>query len=686
MSDSEDSEDLNEYTIEDYYKIVRPLLAANNINANYLDNHKLLRTLVDFSLSHSLSLKNLQKRELEFRNLIPKKINYVDSLIIETKSASGTQYTGCFRNRCIEFCPHFAIAAYLFSRFHIPDEYGAYEFTSTESIKKVSLEHVMLLKGNSKHQAISYSQQHKSAVNALSVSGLDYKDVNLGKLLATHKNNEALESMGRLSKNSIRALSRPLMLALAGFDSFEDYDIIRNSIEPPQQLLDKIFPFLTDIIDESTRSKELLQIKELFLMLRRSLCQDMVIIKKIYPSNPLSRSEIFNSPEFLNFAQSIDNERLNTIINKSCFIPNEDNIICDDNEGSLRVGSSDNTNSKSASKELKLKTLNKQMNLVLRQQQETKQAIYKFTKSQTEIFQKQNELIQKVNQSLNGVMILLSAQNKTSIPLVQQAAQETQNYLSTVGQSNIERGINNTFELLNVLNSNSGHSQPQSSVPPFTQQPQPLPPSLSNLLHPETLNIPQAPVSEPPRVIPTQQQAMPLQQQLQYPHPQQFYMQPSHSPPTHQSAGMMPMAPYGTAPATGPVPVPVPGQPQPSSSTDASQNPERQRVLHRRLSRQATTLYEMWDDFKGLEKALEDYGISVTEWLKLHGSSERQFRHTRMKIIKFIEDEAERRNTNVEDIKQRLHNKMRNRIRPWTLDEVQRMLTANKRINLDDNS
>lgn len=138
---------------------------------------------------------------------------------------------------------------------------------------------------------------------------------------------------------------------------------------------------------------------------------------------------------------------------------------------------------------------------------------------------------------MNGVLILLSAQNKTSIPLVQQAAQETQNYLSTVGQSNIERGINNTFELLNVLNSNSGHSQPQSSVPPFTQQPQPLPPSLSNLLHPETLNIPQAPVSEPPRVIPTQQQAMPLQQQLQYPHPQQFYMQPSHSPPTHQSAG-----------------------------------------------------------------------------------------------------------------------------------------------------
>ena len=64
-------------------------------------------------------------------------------------------------------------------------------------------------------------------------------------------------------------------------------------------------------------------------------------------------------------------------------------------------------------------------------------------------------------------------------------------------------------------------------------------------------------------------------------------------------------------------PVPVPGQPQPRLA-QTPQNPERQRVLHRRLSRQATTLYEMWDDFKGLEKALEDYGISVTEWLKLH--------------------------------------------------------------------
>ena len=212
-------------------------------------------------------------------------------------------------------------------------------------------------------------------------------------------------------------------------------------------------------------------------MLRRSLCQDMVIIKKIYPL--IHYQEVkYLIPRVLNFAQSIDNERLNTIINKSCFIPNEDSIICDDNEGSLRVGSSDNT-TQVCLEGIEIEDLEQTNKFFLRQQQETNQSIYKFTKLRRKFFKDKTSLF-KVNQSLNGVMILLSAQNKTSIPLVQQAAQETQNYLSTVGQSNIERGINNTFELLNVLNSNSGHSQPQSSVPPFTQQPQPLPPSLSN--------------------------------------------------------------------------------------------------------------------------------------------------------------------------------------------------------------
>lgn len=111
---------------------------------------------------------------------------------------------------------------------------------------------------------------------------------------------------------------------------------------------------------------------------------------------------------------------------------------------------------------------------------------------------------------------------------------------------------------------------------------------------------------------------------------------------------------------------------------------DREKALRRRLLRQAITLYEMWDDFKSLEKLLKDHGISTTEWLKVHGSSERQFRHTRMKIIRFVEEEAARQKCSTEVVKHKLHSKMRNRQRPWTLDEVQRMLTLGRRVDLSD--
>ncbi|EGV62548.1 hypothetical protein CANTEDRAFT_114981 [Yamadazyma tenuis ATCC 10573] len=130
---------------------------------------------------------------------------------------------------------------------------------------------------------------------------------------------------------------------------------------------------------------------------------------------------------------------------------------------------------------------------------------------------------------------------------------------------------------------------------------------------------------------------------------------------------------------TGPVPVPVPVH----VVSDDRMSP-RSHTISRRLSRQAANIYEMWDDFKSLEKELEDNDVSVTEWLKLHGSSERQFRHTRQKIIRFIEEEAKLTHTSVETVKDKLHRKMRNRVKPWTLDEIQRMLTSGKRINLDD--
>ncbi|KAK6458348.1 uncharacterized protein RJT20DRAFT_133782 [Scheffersomyces xylosifermentans] len=616
MSDSEDSSvDTNEYTIRDYYKLIKPLWAAKDINASYLNNHKLLRTLVDFSLSHSLYLKNLQKRELELGDIIPTKINYVDALVIRTpnhnnlnNSENPNQFYGCFRNRYVEFCPHLAIAVYLFSRFHIPDEYGSLEFMISDYSNKLLLEDVKLLKGNNKLSAISYSQQHKSSINALSLSGLNYKDINLNKLLLT----QSFEVQEKLVSLDIEHLSHNTMLNLAGFDSFTNYNIARNSIEPPEELLEQIFPFINK--QNPDESEGMAKIRQLLLMLRRTLCQDMVIIKRKYPSNPVSRNAIFNSELFANYCH--DMEAAGIIEKTPTFIPpeEEDWDMKPDFEGYESGSSATNMDLQKIIdiQNSKIKTLDEQLNNYYLEQRHIFANLSDFIERQNEVFQRQSEYMQKIQNSTNGLLVLLSSRNKNMIPLAQQSLSETSEFITSINNTNIKQGLNNTIDLLAKLNSNTQHQQ-QSFVSITNNQ------SIYN----------QHAIIQP---------GFTERQQSQYP-------------------------------------------PQPPMTPKQL---ERQTVLNRRLSRQATTLFEMWDDFKGLEQDLKTHEITVTEWLKVHGSSERQFRHTRLKIIKFIEDESARRNCSVEFVKEKLHNKMRNRLRPWTLDEVQRMLTSGKRIDLDN--
>ncbi|KAL6453968.1 hypothetical protein SBY92_003422 [Candida maltosa Xu316] len=685
MSDSEDSLiDTNDYTIDDYYKLVKPLLAAKNINANYLNDHKLLRTLVDFNLSHSLFLKNLSKRQLELNDLIPSKINYIDTIIVKSTTTTSSTYTGCFRNKFVEFCPHFAIAAYLFSRFHIPDEYGSYEFILSDSSKKITLDHVKLMKGNNKLSTISYSQQHKSSINALSISGLNYKDINLTKLLSTHHHHNNNNNNNILSSKKIDDLNHSLMLKLSGFNSFEDYNLLRNSFQPPQSLLDKIFPFINDI-NPQDYSEEMLQIKELLIMLRKSLVQDMVIIKKKYPLNPLSKSEIFSSMDFLNFINSIElSNDLNDIINQSVFNSNDTGNTTANNDTDETDPDDEDLNKIIDTQNKKIKQLDEYIHdLVNTQQTKMLEILNNFVETQNQVFLNQSENMQKILNSINGLIILISSQNKNSLQLANQSLQETSNFIKNVEHTNIEKGINNTMELLSNLNQPSVQNPPPPPSQPLQPRPMSQPSTISSLIHHQPPPPPPLPISSTATssTSSTLQHTIPLQPPL--PHQQHPYYLP-HTSSTNTPSQQLshPMSPI---PLTHQAPPPPP-QPLPHPINMTPQQIERQRALNRRLSRQATTLFEMWDDFKGLEKELRDHDITVTEWLKVHGSSERQFRHTRLKIIKFIEEEAIRRRSNVEYIKERLHNKMRNRVRPWTLDEVQRMLTANKRIDLDDNS
>lgn len=74
----------------------------------------------------------------------------------------------------------------------------------------------------------------------------------------------------------------------------------------------------------------MLQVKQLLIMLRKSLVQDMVIIKKKYPLNPLSKSDLFSSMEFLQFLNSVEaSNKLDNIINQSMFGPDDDKTESD---------------------------------------------------------------------------------------------------------------------------------------------------------------------------------------------------------------------------------------------------------------------------------------------------------------------------------------------------------------------
>ncbi|ODV78885.1 uncharacterized protein CANTADRAFT_6090 [Suhomyces tanzawaensis NRRL Y-17324] len=656
MSDSDDSSnDQNEYTITDYFRLIRPLWEFQQ-ESTYLDHQKLLRTILDFSLTHSISLRNLQKRELELGDIDLADSN-LDTIVIRTKNNSSLSnlehpyvFHGALRNKYVELCPHFALSAYLFSRFHVADTYGSLELQLQENTN-LKLEEIKLLKGSHKLSGISYSQQHKSAISALQLSKLTFKDINLNKLLSTQDFDDC-ERMLLLQKTH---LPMQTMVRVAGFDSIENYNIVRDSIEPPEELMELIFPFLSFTKAEFTTSPGYEQLKKVLIRLRRSMCQDMVLIKRLYPNNCLSKHPIFNTDIFNNFAKEMV---FTGVLDKSPLFTLPIDYKPADSFSKPQSFSSDRSSNSESSDPGQFQKLISEQNdkinnlekLVCNYNDQHKfiySQLSDYISKQNEVFQSQSELLQKIQNTTTGLLVLISSRNKNMIPLAQLSLQETTEHLSTVGTSNLRQGINNTMELLGKLNDfNLRHVQmTQTHVPPLQQHPHMVP----------TLHQP------PPGPPPSHSYAY-----------KGHYLHSDLRLQTHTTRQVVPTIGHHSAYS------------QEAMSLMTADELKRQSILNRRLSRQASTLFEMWDDFKSLEKDLKDHEITMTEWLKVHGSSERQFRHTRLKIIKFIEDEAARTHANVEYIKQKLHDKMRNRLRPWTLDEVQRMLTSGKRIQLDD--
>lgn len=723
----------NDLHHDDFLKVI-----TNLLNQSSSRPHLDFRTLVDFLLTSCLTLKNSQKRDLTIQDLSIFPSNNLQILIVKSEE----KFYGCLRHKYINYCLHTALAVYLFSRLHIPDNYGTTEMTddsrnssprlNAESLESSSPSPIIsninpnsqtgsicgsgpgsgpgsqhgsisasvpgsisgsisgsaggslpgsgslnpqigqpiqnsitlspkskklqnfiesrVLKGNNKLQSITYTQQHKWAVKALEKSRIPTNSVNILKFIP---------SRAEPSSNTISNISPEILVKNAGFDSIDDYSITRD-IEPPQELADMIFPFIND---DSKFDIFTVRIKNVLSMLRRSLIQDMVVIKEFFPNNPLSKHPMFNNSLFFEFSHKVRNSiNLNNEI-----IPV---AISNAKSPSSPRYSSDDTLIKSLLEvqlrhENQIMLLTNQMHGFVGFQQnflnEFKQLIQNNDK---------DKIIEKLDKSSNDLNVMVPPFYNI------QQAQEMPGYPVKQEPSSPEVKP----EVMNRQMSNdqiyppSSQQQPPQPQPPQPQQPQPP------IQPPVHGNIPPVPMSMmmPMHMMPHQ----PINHIHHINQMNQITMSPINQ--TNQMNQInIPLQQYPNIPNQVPRFPSIPGvQILPPNMPMSDQVLARRNALNRRLSRQATSVYEMWDDFKSLEKELEDNEVSITEWLKLHGSSERQFRHTRSKIIRFIENESKRTGKSIGEVKDRLHNKMRDRAKPWTLDEVQRMLTSGKKIDL----
>lgn len=761
ISDSDESSttDNHDYTLDDYYKLVKPLWSHKNVKFDpKINHHKVFRTLVDFSLTRTMLLSDLQKRNIAIGDLSAIKIKNIDSIVVRindnnpeipssishitntdteqpgstshslsSSPASASQYRSFLRSKYIEFCPYTAISVYLFSRFHIPDFNGQLEFPSDDKFEVASVYKAKLLRGSSNLTPMSSSQQLKTIKKALEIAGFNFEKTNLKNLLLAH----TFEIPKDFQAKSVEELPFYSMIQLAGFETENDYSILRASINPPHDLLDKIFPFINhsredqkgakprsdDMVDDNdlegqhNHKSNYQQLRKLLGMLRRSLCQDMLIIKQRYPHNPLLKCDVFNSPEFEAFVKEVEKGgEYDRLMRESCFNPQDDETESDSDDpwpSSIDFDSKEDLQHLVEFQNKKLKTMEKGIARSLQKQHDTSTYLYDFIAKQTEIMNKQSDFLRNIQNSINGLIILSSSKNKSSEYLAQQSLQDTARYINNGESEYIRAGIENTLELLSRMRGQQRQGSSGDSIlprqPQVPQQTQAYPyaynkPVLTGyqsshyqqqipVAFPTTSTHrpSDASISTRSSMISTnsphfQPALSHLQSQQQHQHHHLPPLSLSHTPLSHNTTLAHPLH-HQLSQHNEPF-----QSPSSSTLTQVTQahKTARELTLEKRLSRQASTLYEMWDDFKKLEEELRQHDISVTEWLKVHGSSERQFRHTRLKIIKFVEEEAARRNVPVEVVKEMLHNKMRNRLRPWTLDEVQRMLTSGRRIDLDD--
>lgn len=573
--------------MDDYFRVVLTLLGPLPPEG-YLDCRRSLRTLTDFLLTQSFGLKAFQKRNVTFGHMLVHPTVVGDILAIETSGVGIlTRYTGALRHRYVECCPHFALAAYLFSRFHMPDEYGAIELKNIE-LNRYNIADIMLLWGNNKLQLISYSQQHKLATSALYAAGLKGVQPTLDT---------------KPSASSVEHFDLGHLVEHAGFHLVSEYRLVRNELMPPLEVVSQIFTFVdADPVTTNgsstygTNDIVRAQFNQLCRHLRVLLVQDMAIIKHKYPQLPLVRHELFQLKALEDYSDQL------MALNPPQY-----------RTSTIFTSMPEMTTDVSSLQE-QLRQAHEQMVQVLNDFDE-------FVKRLRQQYAMQIQYLNQLRNLCHGCyMLTYNVYGQNPLVLIQQNLINASHLIDT--NINILLGIVDTQGVLNRM---------AESIRATTASLVTVDDRLSRFTDDTALN--KSFGSEVDR----------------------------KEDVANWCKDVVKLAPSGSV---------------------LPKLARRLAILHRRLLRQTTTLYEMWNDFKDVERGLAAHNITITEWLKVHGLLERQFRHTRQKIIKFIEDEALRRQTTVDVVKDLLHRKMMSGERPMTLDQLQRMLTSGRRIDL----
>lgn len=438
------------YTLLDYYDLTIPLISGQSLQS--LNVHSFLRTLLDFSLSHSLQLRALQKREIKLADLSLIRLDQFPVLVVKSIFPKTTQiqYSACIRHKLVELCPQFILAMYLFARFHIEDTFGELDLTP-ESINDYQFLDYKLLNGGKKLRPLSYSQQYKASTKILKFMD-DFKPVNLGKILTSQYNNDSKLGCIHTSASMVKPLSSHLerlqvksLCKMAGFDNTTSYKIKRGEREPPESVVRQIFPFLNDHDFHKPAP-----VNSFFLVLdhlRRSLVQDMVEIRQRFPANLLCDHKIFKSPEFIEYAgvtgsPNSDGQLKNLSESEQVSAPDLDlgsdgkespMADTDDNSDDYSAGSKRRADSRITQKQNKrIKNLESVIERIYKQQQNLTSEVHQFIDVHAAQLASQNRSITNLINTTNGLSVLLTARSANGLNYARQVLHENATGLETL--------------------------------------------------------------------------------------------------------------------------------------------------------------------------------------------------------------------------------------------------------------